>query len=76
MSTSSRSAGQWAVTIVFALLSVAFLFRGVQLGLKWLRHVNEADLNFKAMTLWALLYVVVCAAIAVVAYSKPRASAN
>lgn len=70
--TPARSIGQWAVTIIFGLLSVAFLFRGVQFGSKWLRHVVEGDTNFKAMTLWALVYVVVCGGIAAVAYFMPR----
>ena len=70
--TSARSLGQWIVTAVFGLLSLAFLFRGFQFGYKWLRHVVEGDTNFKAMTIWALVYVVVCAGIAAVAYFMPR----
>ncbi len=76
MSTSTqtpvRGISQWAVAIIFGLLSVAFLFRGVQFGWKWLRHAVEGDTNFKAMTLWALVYVVVCGGIAAVAYFMPR----
>jgi uncharacterized membrane protein len=76
MSTTSvqppRSIGQWIVTVVFGLLSVAFLFRTVQFGYKWLARVVEGDTNFKAMTIWALVYVIVCAAIAAVAYFMPR----
>lgn len=76
MSTASnqppRSIGQWIVTIVFGLLSVAFLFRTVQFGYKWPRHIVEGDTNFKAMTIWALIYVVVCGGIAAVAYFMPR----
>jgi H+/Cl- antiporter ClcA len=67
-----RSIGQWAVTIIFGLLSVAFLFRTVQFAYKWLGHVVEGDTNFKAMTIWALIYVVVCGGIAAVAYFMPR----
>ena len=67
-----RSAGQWTVTIVFGLLSVAFFFRFAQFGIKWARHVVEGDVNFKALTLWALVYVVVCAGIASAAYFMPR----
>jgi H+/Cl- antiporter ClcA len=67
-----RSIGQWAVTIIFGLLSVAFLFRTVQFAYKWLTHVVEGDTNFKAMTIWALIYVVVCGGIAAVAYFMPR----
>ncbi|MEI8089996.1 MAG: hypothetical protein WCG63_10445 [Opitutaceae bacterium] len=76
MSTSSvqppRTIGQWIVTVVFGLLSVAFLFRALQFGYKWLARVVEGDTNFKAMTIWALVYVIVCAAIAAVAYYMPR----
>ena len=63
---------QWAVTVVFGLLSLAFLFRAGQFGYKWLSGVVEGDTNFKAMTIWALIYVVVCAGIAAVAYFMPR----
>jgi hypothetical protein len=76
MSTSPaqppRSIGQWIVTIIFGVLSVAFLFRAVQFGYKWLAKVVEGDTNFKAMTIWALIYVGVCAGIAAVAYFMPR----
>ncbi len=76
MSTASnpppRSIGQWVVTIVFGLLSVAFLFRTVQFGYKWVTRAVEGDTNFKAMTIWALIYVVVCGGIAAVAYFMPR----
>ncbi|MBC7368137.1 MAG: hypothetical protein H7343_15215 [Undibacterium sp.] len=76
MSTSPnqppRSIGQWVVTIIFGLLSAAFLFRTVQFGYKWLRHIVEGDTNFKAMTIWAAIYVVVCGGIAAVAYFMPR----
>jgi hypothetical protein len=34
--------------------------------------VVEGDTNFKAMTIWALIYVVVCAGIAAAAYFMPR----
>ncbi len=63
---------RWAVTVVFGLLSLAFLFRAGQFGYKWLSGVVEGDTNFKAMTIWALIYVVVCAGIAAVAYFMPR----
>jgi TRAP-type C4-dicarboxylate transport system permease small subunit len=67
-----RSIGQWIVSIIFGLLSVAFLFRALQFGYKWMAKVVEGDTNFKAMTIWALIYVVVCAGIAAVAYFMPR----
>jgi TRAP-type C4-dicarboxylate transport system permease small subunit len=67
-----RSIAQRAVTVVFGLLSLAFLFRAGQFGYKWLSGVVEGDTNFKAMTIWALIYVVVCAGIAAVAYFMPR----
>ncbi len=70
--TPQRSIAQWAVTVVFGLLSLAFLFRAGQFGYKWLSGVVEGDTNFKAMTIWALIYVVVCAGIAAVAYFMPR----
>lgn len=67
-----RSIVQWAVAVVFGLLSLAFLFRAGQFGYKWLGGVVEGDTNFKAMTIWALIYVVVCAGIAALAYFMPR----
>ena len=67
-----RSIAQRAVTVVFGLLSLAFLFRAGQFGYKWLSGVVEGDTNFKAMTIWELIYVVVCAGIAAVAYFMPR----
>jgi TRAP-type C4-dicarboxylate transport system permease small subunit len=70
--TLPRSIAQWAVTIVFGLLSAAFLFRALQFGYKWLSGAVEPETNFKAMTIWALIYVVVCAGIAAVAYLMPR----
>ncbi len=69
---SPRSRGQWAVTIIFGLLSVAFLFRFVQFAWKWLGHTVDGDKNFKALTIWALVYVIVCAAVSAVAYCMPR----
>jgi hypothetical protein len=60
--------GQWAITLVFGLLSAAFFFRFVQNGWKWMRHVVEGDANFKALTIWCLIYVIVCAGIAAAAF--------
>jgi hypothetical protein len=68
---SKRSAAQWIVTVVFGALSLAFLLRAVIYGAKWLRHVVEGDANFKALTVWCLLYMIVCAAIAFVAFRFP-----
>lgn len=67
-----RSIAQWVVTVVFGLLTLGFLFRAGQSGSKWLSGVVEGDTNFKALTIWALIYVVVCAGIALVAYFMPR----
>lgn len=68
---SVRSPVQWLVVIVFGLLGAVFFLRALQLGTKWVRHVAEGDLNFKALTLWALVYAVICVAIAAVAYRLP-----
>ena len=76
MSTPSsippRSLGQWIVTVIFSLLSLAFLFRTLQFAWKWMRHVVEGDANFKALTAWGLIYFLICTAIAAVAYFMPR----
>lgn len=69
---SSRSPGQWTVTACFSLLSLAFFFRFLQFGYKWLRHTVEGDANFKALTIWTLIYTVVCGVIAAVVYRLPR----
>jgi TRAP-type C4-dicarboxylate transport system permease small subunit len=53
-----------AVALLFALLSVAFLVRGIQFGYKWLSGAVEGDANFKALTAWSAVYVVVCAGLA------------
>ena len=51
-------------TLIFAVLSVAFLGRALFYGYKWLSHAASPDLNYKALTVWCLVYVVVCAGIA------------
>lgn len=51
------------ITVVFALLAVAFFARLVQYGYKWLSHAPSQDLNYKALTAWCAVYVVVCAAV-------------
>jgi hypothetical protein len=61
------------VAVGFALLAAAFFFRFLEFGYKWLRHTVEDGANFKVLTCWALLYVVVCGAISGVAFLLPRA---
>ena len=61
-----------AVSIVFALLSAAFLFRFVQYGYNWLSGASTQDINYKALTVWSLVYVVVCAAIAWIVFRLGR----
>ena len=60
--------------ITFGLLSAAFFIRFLGYGYKWLTHAMEAGTNFKAKMVWALIYVVVCGAIAAVARRLPRAA--
>ncbi len=71
-SSSPRSIGQWIVAVIFGLLTLGFLFRFLQFGYKWLRHAVEGDSNFKVLTVWALIYTVVCGGIAALAYFLPR----
>ncbi|HEU5077914.1 MAG TPA: hypothetical protein VFT72_01800 [Opitutaceae bacterium] len=52
------------VIVVFSLLSAAFLFRFVQFGYKWLSGASSPEFNYKALTAWSAVYVVVCAAVA------------
>ena len=66
-----RSLGQLAVAVFFGFLAVAFLLRSVFYGYKWITDAVEGDANFKAMTIWTILYTAVCAVIAFVACRKP-----
>ena len=56
------------VAVIFALLLAAFAVRGLQYGYRWLTHAPSSEANFKALTLWCLVYVVVCAGIATVSF--------
>ena len=69
--TRKRSLGQLAVAVFFGFLAAAFLLRTLFYGYKWITHAGEGSANFKAMTIWTLLYTAVCAAIAFVSYRKP-----
>lgn len=60
------------VAVVFGLLSLVFLARLAQYGYKWLSHASSPDLNYKALTAWCAIYVVVCAAIAWAAIKLPK----
>ncbi|MEO7800210.1 MAG: hypothetical protein ABIY47_21045 [Opitutaceae bacterium] len=66
-----RSFAQLAVAVFFGALAVAFLLRSFFYGYRWFSHAVEGSANFKAMTLWTLIYFVVCSAIALFAYHKP-----
>ncbi len=70
--SASRGPVQWTIAIGFGLLSIAFFLRCLQSAYKWMRHVVEGDANFKALTIWALVYTVVCGVIAAVVYHLPR----
>ncbi|PTY05835.1 hypothetical protein DB347_15905 [Opitutaceae bacterium EW11] len=52
-----------AAAVVFFLLALAFLVRTGQYGYKWLTHAPSQDLNYKALTIWSLIYVAVCGAV-------------
>ena len=64
------------VAVVFSLLSLAFLGRFAQYGYKWLSHATSPDLNYKALTAWCAVYVIVCAAIAWAAIKLPKDDAS
>jgi hypothetical protein len=70
--SSSRSAGQWIIAVCFGLLAAGFFLRFLRFGYKWVRHVAVGDANFKVLTVWALVYAVVCGVIAAVAFVLPR----
>jgi H+/Cl- antiporter ClcA len=55
----------------FGLLTLGFLFRFLQNGYHWLGGHSTADVNYKALTVWCLVYVVVCSGIAAFAYWLP-----
>lgn len=67
----ARSAGRWAVIGFFALLAVGFLLRLLQNGYHWLGGHSTADVNYKVLTVWCLIYLVVCGGIAAFAYWLP-----
>ena len=71
-SAPKRSAGQWIVAVLFGLFAAGFFLRTFFFGYKWLRHAVEGDANFKVLTLWALVYTLVCTAIAWVVFRLPR----
>ncbi len=50
--------------LFFSVLSVAFFGRGVYYAYRWLSHAASPDLNYKALTVWCVVYVIVCAGIA------------
>lgn len=66
-----RSAGRWAVVGLFMLLAAGFVLRLVQNGYHWFRGTVSPDVNYKALTVWCLIYAVVCAGIAAFAYWLP-----
>ena len=70
--SSPRGPVQWIIAAGFGLLGIAFFLRCLQSAYKWLRHVVDGDANFKALTIWALVYTVVCGVIAAVVYRLPR----
>lgn len=75
-SSPPRGIGRWMVTVCFGLLAGGFFLRFLQYAYKWLSHAVEGDANFKAMTVWSLIYVAVCGVIAAVAYRLPREDAG
>lgn len=75
-SSPSRGLGQWMVAVCFGVLAVGFFLRFLQYAGKWLAHTVEGDANFKVMTVWSLIYAVVCGVIAAVAYRLPREDAG
>jgi hypothetical protein len=67
----ARSAGRWAVIGVFLLLAAGFLFRLIQNAYFWLSGRTLAEMNYKVLTVWCLVYVVVCSGVAAAAYWLP-----
>jgi hypothetical protein len=48
----------------FAVLALGFVLRAFQYGYKWMTGVTSPDVNYKALTIWCLVYVLVCVAVA------------
>jgi hypothetical protein len=53
-----------AVSLLFAILAVAFLARGIQYGYLWMSGASSPEANYKALTAWSGVYLVVCGALA------------
>ena len=68
--SSSRPRGivRWLIAIIFGLLAAGFLARVVQYGYNWLTHAPSRDVNYKVVTIAALIYAAICAAIALIAF--------
>ena len=57
------------LALLGTLLSLGFAFRLAQSAFRWLGHAPAADgENYKALTLWALVYLVVTAGLALAAW--------
>jgi di/tricarboxylate transporter len=65
------SVGRMIVIGLFGLLCLGFAFRLVQYGISWISGRESADLNYGALTVWSLIYTVVCAGIAALAWWMP-----
>lgn len=56
---------QKVLVLLFSLLAVAFFARFVQYAYKWLSHASASpEVNYKALTAWCAVYILVCAGIA------------
>lgn len=67
-SKPSRSLLQWIIAGVFGLLTVAFFFRMLQAGYKWVSGAHSTDVNYKVETIFLVIYTLVCAGIAALAW--------
>jgi hypothetical protein len=66
--SAKPSVGRWVVIIIFGGLSIGFLARTLQYGYRWLSGASTADVNYRVMTIAAVIYSVVCGVIAVIAH--------
>ncbi len=69
--TVSRNPVRRAVTGFLLLLAAGFLLRLIENAYHWLAGHSSAAANYKALTAWCLIYLVVCGGLAWLSHRLP-----